>query len=101
MDSLEFPLKFDTTGIAKLTDGTYDYYKQMLTISLLTEPGENPITPDFGVLDPSFMPVEPADFILNAAKYVPEVEITSIVPSKEPVSGSLSVEFSFKIVGDR
>lgn len=99
MDSLEFPIKFDATGMAKLQDGTYDYYKQMLTISLLTQPGENPITPDFGVVDPSFMPIEPNDFIFNAAKYVPEVEITSIIPSSEPNSGSISVEFSFRIVG--
>lgn len=100
MDCLAFPIKFDPYGVVKLQEGTYDYFKQILTISILTEPGEHPLTPDFGVLDSTFMPVEPADFILNAAKYVPEVEIVDIKPTYTESLGSLSVEFSFIIAGE-
>jgi hypothetical protein len=100
MDCLAFPIKFDPYGLVKLEDGTYDYFKQLLTVSLLTEPGEHPLTPDYGVLDSTFMPVEPSDFILNAAKYVPEVEIVEINPLYTESTGALSVEFSFRIIGD-
>ena len=100
MDCLAFPIKFDPYGLVKLEEGTYDYFKQLLTVSLLTEPGEHPLTPDYGVLDSTFMPVEPADFILNAAKYVPEVEVVDISPIFSDITGALSVEFSFRIIGD-
>lgn len=98
MDCLSFPIKFTDTGLKRLTENSFDYYKQILTISLLTEPGEHPITPEFGVLDPSFTPIEPEDFILNAARFVPEVEITGINPSFTQ-DGGLSVEFSFRLRG--
>ena len=100
MDCLAFPLKFDPYGLVKLEEGTYDYFKQLLTVSLLTEPGEHPLTPDYGVLDSTFMPVEPSDFILNASKYVPEVEVVDIIPIFTEATGALSVEFSFRIIGD-
>lgn len=96
MDSIAFPIKFTESGLKTLKMGSYDYYKQILTISLLTEQGEHPITPDFGVFDPTFIPVEPEDFILNAARFVPEVEISNINPTRNN-DGSLNVEFSFKV----
>lgn len=96
MDCLSFPIKFTDSGLQSLAEGSYDYYKQILTISILTEPGEHPITPDFGVYDPSFIPVEPENFILNAARFVPEIEIKNINPSLNG-DGSVSVEFSFDL----
>jgi hypothetical protein len=98
MDTFEFPMTFEQNGIKKLEEGSYDYFKQMLTISLLTEPGEHPLTPEFGVLDPSFMPIEPADFVLNAAKFIPEVEIITINPSIDSSNGGIVVDFSFRVV---
>jgi hypothetical protein len=96
MDCLSFPIKFTNDGLKRLPEGSFDYFKQILTISMLTEPGEHPITPDFGVYDPSFIPVEPENFILNAARFVPEVEIRNINPSLNE-DGSVSVEFSFEL----
>jgi hypothetical protein len=98
MDCLSFPIKFNYDGLARLADGSYDYFKQMLTISMLTEPGEHPLTPDFGVYDPSFIPVEPENFILNAARFIPEVEIKDIIPLQKE-DGGLSVQFSFDLRG--
>jgi hypothetical protein len=96
MDSLSFPIKFTDDGLKRLSEGSFDYFKQILTISILTEPGEHPITPDFGVYDPSFIPIEPENFILNAARFVPEVGITNINPSVN-ADGGISVEFSFDL----
>lgn len=98
MDCLSFPIKFTPDGLKRLQEGSYDYYKQILTISMLTEPGEHPITPEFGVYDPSFIPVEPENFILNAARFVPEVEIRDVNPSFSQ-DGGVNVEFSFNLRG--
>ena len=96
MDCFSFPIKFSGGRIKTLPQGSYDYYRQILTLALLTEVGEHPLTPDFGVLDPTFMTIEPLDFVLNAARFVPEVQVTSVVPSLRQ-DGSLNVEFDFQI----
>jgi hypothetical protein len=98
MDSIKFPIKFDRSGLQKLTEGTTDYYAQLLTISLLTEPMAHPFTPDFGVYDPSFTGVDRGLFILRAAQFVPEVEITAISVD-EKANGTSEVAFSFAIKG--
>jgi hypothetical protein len=95
MDCFAFPIKFSSGRVQSLTYGSYEYYRQMLTLSILTELGEHPITPDFGIFDPSFIPVEPNDFILNAARFIPEIEITGINVENK-IDGSINVEFSFK-----
>lgn len=89
-------MKFNAGRVATLTQGSYEYYRQMLTLSILTELGEHPITPDFGIFDPTFIPVEPNDFILTAARFMPEIEILSINVNNTS-SGSIDVDFSFKV----
>ena len=49
MDTIKFPIKFDSTGISKLVDGTVEYYTQLLTFALLTEPQTFVFSPTFGV----------------------------------------------------
>ena len=99
MDTIKFPVSFDDTGFVKLQQGSYDYYRQLLTIALLTEPEIHPLTPDFGVADPSFDIVDTGLFVLNAARFVPEVIITSIDKSVNPTNLSTSVSFSFSLKG--
>ena len=61
-----------------LTDGTTDYYSQLLSFAILTEPNRHPLTPDFGIFDPAFRRVDKGLFITQAARYVPEVVITKV-----------------------
>ncbi len=96
MDTIKFPIKFDTSGIQKLTDGSYDYYSQLLTVALLTEPRSHPFSPRFGVDDPAFSTIDKGLFVFNASRFVPEVEITSIEIIDE-YDGSIGVSFSFVI----
>lgn len=96
MDCLSFPIKFTAGRIKTLPRGSFEYYRQILTLSILTEVGEHPITPDFGVLDPTFISIEPIDFILNAARFLPEIEITNMNPTLRE-DGSLSIEFDFRL----
>lgn len=99
MDAIKFPIKFDSSGFQKLPDGTYDFYSQLLTIALLTEPRSHPFTPRFGVNDPTFSTIDKGLFVLNASRFVPEVEITSL-NIDEDTDGTIGVSFSFAILGD-
>lgn len=95
MDSLKFPLEFDISGLKKLQDGSDDYYKQMLSISALTEPNVLRITPDFGVYDPTFNMADRGQFIINASRYVPEIQILQ-VENNIDARGDSTISFSFR-----
>ena len=95
MNTTKFPIKFDGSGVQKLTEGTYDFYSQLLTIALLTEPDVQPFTPRFGVNDPTFTTIDKGLFVLNASRFVPEVEITSLNITED--NGAIDVQFSFVI----
>ena len=94
MDCLKFPIKFTAGSINTLQQGSVEYYRQVLTLSILTENGEHPITPDFGIFDPSFTSMEPIDFVINAARFIPEVEILNFNPTQTN-DGSFNIEFDF------
>jgi len=98
MDMMAFPLRFDSTGLKKLKEGTSEYYTQLLSICLLTEPLTHPFTPQFGASDPAFRNIDKGLFVLNASRYVPEVRITSLstIPNDSGL-GKTRVSFSFEI----
>lgn len=95
MDSMKFPIQYDVFGFKKLADGTDDYYKQILSISALTEPNTLKLTPDFGVYDPTFNMADRGQFIINASRYVPEIQILSVENNIDN-SGNSSISFSFR-----
>lgn len=96
MDMIEFPLKFDSTGLKKLKEGTHDYYSQLLSISILTEPMTHPLTPQFGSYDPTFRTIDKGLFVLNAARFVPEVRIVEVITESQSDS-HIKINFSFEI----
>lgn len=96
MDMIEFPLKFDSTGLKKLKEGTHDYYSQLLSISILTEPMTHPLTPQFGSYDPTFRTIDKGLFVLNAARFIPEVRISNITTESQSDS-QIKINFSFEI----
>jgi hypothetical protein len=78
MDMLSLPLTF-SNGSAKLfTDGTDEYYAELLSRIMQIEPGEFPISIFFGVPDPTFSGLNKATLAELASQYVPEVELTDI-----------------------
>jgi hypothetical protein len=97
MDMIKFPIRFDRTGLQKHTEGSEDYYAQLLTIAMLTEPRTHPFSPRFGVLDPSFRGIDKGVFVLTAARFVPEVQILNLNSDIATDGGEAKVEFSFKI----
>jgi hypothetical protein len=94
MDTLKFPLEYGTEGFKKITDGTDEYYKQLLSMASLTEPGISPIFPNFGVFDPTFNMADKGQFLITAAKYVPEVQILNIENTVTNDGGS-AIRFNF------
>lgn len=98
MDMIQFPIQFDSTGFKKLTDGTTDYFAQLLSIVMLTEPMTHPFSPSFGANDPAFRTVDKGLFVLNASRFVPEVRITGLSSTaNEGNTGKTKVSFSFEI----
>lgn len=96
MDTLKFPLKFGTDKqIVKLVDNTDDYIKQLISFCILTEPFSLPLTPDFGVADPSFSTVSPERLILAANKFIPEVTIVGVGATNNDTDGRVNVRFIY------
>lgn len=95
---IKFPIEFDSTGLRKLKSDTHDYYSQLLSICMLTEPATHPFTPTFGANDPAFRNIEKSVFVMNAAQFIPEVEITNIdISSQDLNAGATRVSVSFNI----
>lgn len=94
MDCLKFPLTYDSSGFEKLVDGSDEYYKQLLSICARTEPGISPLYPDFGVLDPTLNMADRGQFIINAARYVPEVQIGTVETFIDR-DGTMAISFAF------
>lgn len=97
MEMMKFPIQFDSTGLKKLEEGTEEFYSQILSISLLTEPSTHPFTPQFGASDPSFTTIDKGLFVLNCARFVPEIRITSLSNELINNGDGAKVTFSFEI----
>lgn len=93
MDTIKLPIEYGPNGFKTLTDGTDDYYKQILSVAARTEPGVHPIFPEFGVLDPTFNSIDRGQFLISAARYVPEIRIVGIDINQ--TDSEQSVTFTF------
>ena len=78
MDTIAFPIKFEASGLTLLKEGSTSYYSQLLSMAILTEPNRHPLTPEYGIFDPTFRAVDKGQFVVQAARFVPEVAITNI-----------------------
>lgn len=96
MDTLRFPLRFVQGEVQKLTEGTADYYAQILALTAQIEPGELPLTPEFGVEDPAFNTDARNQLALTAAYFVPEIKIESLTLAENNV-GQSDIKITFSI----
>lgn len=96
MDTIKFPIRFTKDReIEKLTDGTDDYVRQMISVCILTEPYILPLTPDFGTADPAFSTVSPSSLLLNVSKFIPEISLVSVDTVLNEDAGSVNVKFIY------
>jgi len=78
MDTIKFPITYDGTGLTKLVEDSDAYIKQLLSLCARTEPGVSPLYPDFGVYDPTFLIADKGQFMIQAARYIPEIQVTNV-----------------------
>jgi hypothetical protein len=95
MDSIKFPMQFTSGGLSRVAEESDEYYRQLLAISALTEPNSLPLTPDFGIWDPTFSTVEKGQFVLHSSRFVPEVEIEEVDVSIND-EGESVVSFAYR-----
>jgi hypothetical protein len=95
MDTIAFPIRFDATGLVKYAQGTDAYLSQILTLSILTEPGIHPFGTEYGIWDPTFTSLDKGRFIIQAAHYVPEVVITAINTELD-YEGKMAISFGYR-----
>lgn len=99
MTMLKFPLEYNQNGsLATLEEGTDNFYAQLLSISALTEPGTFPFSPEFGVFDPSFRAINRGMFIIQASRFVPEVEVIEAEGEIFENTGTTSLRVKFRRV---
>ena len=97
MAMFKFPLEFDETGsIVTLEDGTDEFYSQLLSMAALTEPDTYPYAPHFGVYDPSFQTVNRGVFMIQASRFIPEVQILEAEGEVNELTGVTALRVKFK-----
>ena len=96
MDTLRFPLRFSQGEVERLTDGSADFYAQLLALTAQIEPGELPLTPEFGVSDPAFNSDARNQLALTAAYFVPEVKIENLALTEDDL-GRSDIKITFSV----
>lgn len=97
MATLKFPLTFNQSGsLNTIEDGTDDFYAQLLSISAVTEPNTFPFSPAFGVMDPSFRMLNRGVFMIQAARFVPEVQILEAEGEENEATGATALRVKFR-----
>ena len=95
MNSLKFPISFDSDGtITKVQENSDEYFKQLISFCLLTEPNSLRLTPDYGIFDITFARISPETIALAVGKFIPEVQIQSVRGSLVE-DGTLSISFIY------
>ena len=96
MDALKFPISFDNDGtITKVVENSDNYFKQLISFCLLTEPSSLKLTPDFGVFDVTFARVSPEIVALSVGKFIPEIQIKNIRGSLIEDDGTMTISFTY------
>jgi hypothetical protein len=98
MDTIAFPVRFDSTGFQKHADGSDAYFRQLINFTALTEPGTHPLKPQFGVFDPSYRNIDRGSFIVQASRFIPEIVITNVDTEVTSSSNSTFLNVSYRTV---
>jgi hypothetical protein len=98
MDTIAFPIRFDSSGLQKHAHNSDEYFRQLLSFTALTEPGTHPLKPEFGVFDPSFQNINRGAFILQASRYIPEIAITDVSTELTAASNTTFLQVTYRRV---
>lgn len=80
MDTLKFPLVFNTGGLATLPENSREYFSQLISNIAQVRYGDLPLRPDVGVPDPTFETTGLMTPLISAiVSTIPEITVTTIV----------------------
>lgn len=97
MTTLKFPLEYDDNGsLVVVEDDTDEFYAQLLSLCVMTEPNTHPFSPQFGVSDPTFRDINRGLFMIQAARFFPQIEITSADIQMNEATGNTNLRVSFR-----
>jgi hypothetical protein len=94
MDTLRFPIQFQNGGVKKVTESTDEYFAQILALSIQILPGELPLTPTYGIEDPTFQATLTRDLAFTAGAFIPEI-IINRVQLQQNETGQVEIGLSF------
>lgn len=77
MDTLRFPIRFANGGVEKYQEGTDDYYSHLLALLVQIQPQDLPLSPQYGVQDPTFSETLTRDLALSVGGFIPEIIVES------------------------
>lgn len=78
MDTIALPISFRQGYFEKYTDGTDEFYAFLLSMAMQIEPGELPITVNYGCFSPLYDNRSIANLAVAAAQFVPEIDIVDV-----------------------
>lgn len=94
MDTLKFPIEFLNGEVKKLTDSGDEYFAQLLALSIQIVPGELPLTPTYGIEDPTFDSSLTRDLAFTAGAFIPEIFVEQ-ANVRQNENGEVQVVLSF------
>jgi len=95
MDTISLPIRFVMGEFERIPFDSDPYYAFLLASAMQIEPNELPITPNFGCYRPEFVTEIIEGLAINAAQFVPEVEIEKA--NVRPVDdGQVDIEVFFR-----
>lgn len=94
MDTLKFPIEFFAGEVKTLADSSDDYFAQLLALSIQIIPGELPLTPTYGIEDPTFQTALTRDLAFTAGAFIPEIFIEQ-ANIRQNENGEVQIVLSF------
>ena len=94
MDSFAHPFRFSGGKVVKVDDQTDQFAAQIVAAAIKTEPGEMPVTTDFGSRAAEFGSIDTTGLLYSLSAYHPGITIDSVSEVVEEDRRVVSVEFS-------
>lgn len=77
--TLSYPLRLRPNGrLALVEQGSDEHNAELLSVLVLTRPGERELAPAFGIEDPAFSQVSLGDVVAGVAMFGPPVRIEGL-----------------------
>lgn len=94
---LAYPFRLAAGRVATVEQTSDEANAQQLAVTVLTRRGERPLVPDFGVVDPTFDDLSPAELQMQVELFGPPVELVNVFSEPDLRTGTrLAVTVAFE-----